>query len=99
MNLADGIEPAQQPCGISVDPYHLGSLVGDGDLDQLVQLLVDAALEQSKQRRPGDVRAPAAAQLLYFAQLIERALKFALDGVEPVEFGSLHPAFLRADHG
>ena len=99
MNLTDPLKPAQQPRGIGIDPDDLGGLVGDRDLDQLVQLLVDAALEQSEQRRPGDIGAAAAAQLLHLAELIERVLKFALDGVEPVELGSFHPAFLGADHG
>ena len=98
MNLTDPLKPAQQPRGIGIDPDDLGGLVGDRDLDQLVQLLVDAALEQSEQRRPGDIGAAAAAQLLHLAELIERVLKFALDGVQPVELGGFHPPLLGADH-
>ena len=74
MDLADPLELAQQPRGVGVDPHHLGGLVGDRDLDELVQLLVDAALEQGDQRRPGDVGTAAAAQLLDLAELVERVL-------------------------
>ena len=45
MDLADTFEPAQELRRVSIDPDHFGSLVGNGDLDQLVELLVDAAFE------------------------------------------------------
>ena len=46
MDLADLLEPAQKLRRIGIDPDDLSGLVGDGDLDELVQLLVDAALQQ-----------------------------------------------------
>ncbi len=77
MDLTDPLEPAQQPRRVGVDPIDLGGLVGDRDLDQLVELLVDAALEKREQRRPGRVRPPPAAQLLDILELVERMLVFA----------------------
>ena len=77
----------------------LGGLVGDGDLDELVQLLVDASFKECNQPLPRDVGTAAAAQLLDLAKLIERVLIFRLDGIEPLELGGFDPAFLGAHHG
>ena len=65
MDLADALEPAQELRRVGIDPDHLGGLVGDADLDQLVELLVDAALEQIDQpsaRRRRDGRGCATAR-------------------------------------
>ena len=79
MDLAHALEPAQELGRVGIDPDDLGGLVGNADLDQLVELLVDAAFEQIGQLLPGDVRAAAAAQLLDLAELVERALEFLPD--------------------
>ena len=89
MHLADLLEPAQQSRGIGIDPVHLRGLVGHGNLDQLVQLLIDAAFQQFDQPLPGDVGAAVAAQLLDLAQLVQGVLIFGLDGVEPDELRRL----------
>ena len=77
MDLADALEPAQELRRVGVDPDHFGGLVGDADLDQLVQLLVDAAFEQIDQPLPGDVGTAATAQLLDLVELVQRVLEFA----------------------
>ena len=46
MDLADAFELTQEPRRVGVDPVDLGGFVGDPDLDQLVELLVDASLEE-----------------------------------------------------
>ena len=79
----------------------LGGLVGDADLDQLVQLLVDAAFEQSRSafaRRRRGGRGCATAR----PRRADRACAEirCLICVEPVELGGFrHLAFLGADHG
>ncbi len=75
MDLADALEPAQELCRVGVDPDHLGGLVGDADLDQLVQLLIDAAFEQVDQPLPGDVGTAAAPQLLDLVELVQSVLE------------------------
>ena len=94
MGLADLLEPGEQPCRIGIDSIDLGGLVGNRNLDQLVQLLVDAALEQRDQRRPGDVGPPAAAKLLDLGELVEGVLELGLDGGKPVHLCRLHPPFI-----
>ncbi len=99
MDLAESLQPVEQHRGVGVDPVDLGGLVGHADFDQLVQVLIDAAFQQFDQPLPGDVRAPAAAQLLDLGELIQGVLILALDGVQPVELGGFLLALLRPDHG
>ena len=99
MDLADALEPAQEPGSVGIDPEHFGGLVGDGDLDQLVELLVDAAFEQFDQLLPGDVGPAAAAQLLDLGELIERVLVFVPDGCEPVDLGRFGALLVGPDDG
>ena len=86
VDLADALEPAQQLCGVGVDPDHLGGLVGHADLDQLVELLVDAAFEEIDQPLPGDVGAAAAPQLLDFAQADPECAGTPVDLVRRIKF-------------
>ncbi len=99
MDLADAFEPAQQPRRVGIDPDHFGGLVGHADLDQLVELLVDAALEQIDQPLPGDVGAPAALQLLDLAELIQRVLELLPDPGQPLKLGRFGLALVGADEG
>ena len=99
MDLADALEPAQELGGVGIDPDDLGGLVGHADFDQLVELLVDAALEQIDQPLPGDIGAAAAAQLLDLAELIERALELLPDLRQACELGGFGLAFVVADDG
>ena len=61
MDLTDALQPAQELGCVRIDPQHLGSLVGDGDLNEFVEFLVEAALQQSDQVLPGHVRPATAA--------------------------------------
>ena len=70
VNLANPLEPAQERRGVGIDPDDLGGLVGNGDLDQLVELLVNSALEQVDQLLPGDVGPAAAPELLDLGELV-----------------------------
>jgi hypothetical protein len=99
MNLTDALEPAQEPRRVGIDSDDLGCLVGEAHLDQLVQLLVDAASEEIGEFLPGDVRLAAAAQLLDLAELIERALVLLLDLREPGKLGGFGLAFVLIDDG
>ena len=82
--MAEALEPTQELRRVRVDPHHFSGLVGDGHLNQLVQLLVDAALEQLDQPSPGNVGTAAAAQLLDLAELVEGVLELLLDLIRRV---------------
>ena len=84
--------------GVGVDAEHLGGLVGDANLNELVKLLIDAAFEEIDQPLPGDIRPAAASQLLDFAELIQRVLVLLLDAIEAIELGGFGLALLRPDH-
>ena len=99
MDLADALEPAQELRGVGIDPDDLGGFVGHADLDQLVELLVDAALEQIGQPLPGNIGTAAAAQLLDLAELIERALEFLPDLRQACELSGFGLTFVLADDG
>src|SRR6188508_2470323 len=98
VNLADALEPAKELRCVGVDAEHLGGLVGDANLNELVKLLIDAAFEEIDQPLPGDIRSAAASQLLDFAELIQRVLVLLLDAIEAIEFGGFGLALLRPDH-
>ena len=97
MDLADLLKPREKVGRVGVDPQHLGALVSDGDLDQLVELLVDAALQQFDQLLPGDIGPAAAAELLDLGQLIQGVLVFVPDGAEAVDLGRLGLALVALD--
>src|SRR5262245_30257103 len=99
MDLAYALEPTQELGRVGVDPDDLGGLVGETDIDQPVQLLIDAASEQIVEFLPGDVRLAAAAQLLDLAELVERALEFLPDLRQPRELGGLGLPLVRIDDG
>ena len=99
MDLADALEPAQELCRVGVDPDHFGGLVGDADLDQFVQLLIDAALEQIDQPLPGDVGTAAAPQLLDLVELVQSVLKLAADLLEAGKLGGFGLLLLGPDDG
>jgi hypothetical protein len=46
MDLAHALEPAQEAGGVGIDPDHFGGLVGDTNLDKLVEFLVDTPFEE-----------------------------------------------------
>ena len=75
MDLADALEPAQQPRRVGVDPDHLGGLVGDRDLDQLVELLVDATLQKGDQRCQATSGRPRLCNCSTSLELVERMLE------------------------
>ena len=87
---------AKSRCRVGIDPDHFGGLVGDADLDQLVQLLVDAALQQIDQPLPGDVGAAAAPQLLDLVELVESVLELRSDLLEALQLGGIPPFAPRA---
>ena len=95
VNLANPLESAQERRGVGIDPDDLGGFVGNGDLDQLVELLVDAALEQVDQLLPGDVGPAAAPELLDLGELVERVLELALDLVETLELDQFRLELVR----
>src|SRR4029453_946972 len=99
MDLAYAREPAKERGRVGVDPDDLGGLVGKADIDQPVQLLVDAAPEQIGQFLPSDVRLAAAATLPHLAELIERALEFLPNFRQPRELGGLGPPLINIDDG
>ena len=85
--------------GVGVDPHDLGGLVGDRDIDELVQLLVDAALEQRDQGRPGDVGPAAAPQLLDLGKLVEGMLNSCLMASSRSSSCGFDAPLVGADHG
>ena len=97
MDLADVLEPRKKTRCIGVDPQNFGGLVGDRDLDEPVELLVEAALHQFEQVLPSDVGPAAAAQLLDLVELIERLLEFRLDRCNPFELSGFGRAFVGTD--
>ena len=99
MDLADALEPAQQLGRVGIDPDDLGGLVGDGDLDQLVELLIDAALQQRDQVLPGDVGPATAPELFDLRQLIQSVLKLLLDLLQTIEFSRLGLELVGPDNG
>ena len=99
MDLADALEPAQQLGRVGIDPDDLGGLVGDGDLDQLVELLIDAALQQRDQVLPGDVGPATAPELFDLRQLIQSVLKLLLYLLQTIEFSRLGLEFVGPDNG
>src|SRR5262245_8395341 len=99
MDLAYALEPAQELGRVGVDPDDLGGLVGEADIDQPVQLLVDPASEEIGQLLPGNVRLAAAAQLFDLAELVERALEFLPDLCQPRKLGGFGPALIGIDDG
>jgi hypothetical protein len=70
MDLTDPLEPAQEPRRVGVDPINLGGLVGDSDLDKLIELLVDAALQKGE----ADVAAIDCVTLAYVRRYQPQAL-------------------------
>src|SRR3990172_2931470 len=99
MDLAYPLEPAQELGGVGIDPDHFGDLVGDTDLDQLVELLIDTPLEEIDQPLPSDVRTAATAQLLNLSELIQSVLELLSDLGQALKFGRFGLELIRRNDG